>query len=241
MENVVRLVPPSAKGDGLDIDQGGTTETQVVEAAGSGVSLVRDPVGDQPWRMADPSEDGVPIRQREANENHRNSRRKSSDGEDDREVLGALEAGGGLRCRNDGKGTEEREVKHHRASFRVVPKSMTAQGPRAHYSADHMAIYVNIDHPQLAAAGSPEDGEFKVLMAECAVSEFALALVNLRIENGDPDIDPSKPWTILTAVRREMDETGAALAGAIRAYCAGPGEAEVSPAEPVPNASAVGE
>jgi hypothetical protein len=84
-----------------------------------------------------------------------------------------------------------------------------------------MTIYVNTDHPQIIAAGDEGAAEFKILLAECAASEFALALTAMRIEYGDPDVDPNQWPTILTAIRREESETGAELAQAIINYRAG--------------------
>ncbi len=77
---------------------------------------------------------------------------------------------------------------------------------------------MNTDHPQIAATGNESSVEFKILLAECAASEFALALTAMRIENGDPDVDPNQWPTIITAIRREQSETGAELAQAIKDY-----------------------
>ncbi len=99
---------------------------------------------------------------------------------------------------------------------------MGSDAPRAYYAAAHVTIYVNIDHPQIAATGDQSSVEFKVLLAERAASEFALALTAMRIENGDPDVDPSQWPTIITAIRREESETGIELAQAIAAYKANP-------------------
>ena len=84
-----------------------------------------------------------------------------------------------------------------------------------------MTIYVNTDHPQIAATGNETNLEFKILLAECAASEFALALTAMRIENGDPEVDPGQWPTIITAIRREESETGVELAQAIADYKAG--------------------
>ncbi len=81
-----------------------------------------------------------------------------------------------------------------------------------------MTIYVNTQHPQIAATGDESTVEFKILMAECAANEFALALTAIRIENGDPDVDPAQWPTIITAIRREESDTGAELAQAIIDY-----------------------
>ena len=95
---------------------------------------------------------------------------------------------------------------------------MGPDAPRAYYAAAYMTIYVNTDHPQIAATGNESSIEFKILLAECAASEFALALTAMRIENGDPDVDPNQWPTIITAIRREESETGAELAQAIVNY-----------------------
>lgn len=108
-----------------------------------------------------------------------------------------------------------------KGTFRVVPKAMGPSAPRAYYASTYLTIYVNTDHPQILAAGDESSPEFKILLAECAASEFALALTEMRIEHGDPEIDPSQWQTIVTAIRNEESETGAALAQAIASYRAG--------------------
>ncbi len=105
-----------------------------------------------------------------------------------------------------------------KGSFRVTPKAMGLQAPRAYYAASQMTIYVNTDHPQLVEAGTPLSKEYQLMMAECAAAEFALALTSIRIEHGDPEIDPNQWNTILTAIRRESSETGAELATAFATF-----------------------
>ena len=131
----------------------------------------------------------------------------------------------GIQDSQGNKGASYRDTKQGRhrklqpkGSFRVIPKAMGKDAPRAYYAAAYMTIYVNTDHPQIAAAGNEASAGFKILLAECAASEFALALTSMRIENGDPDVDPNQWPTIITAIRREESETGAELAEAITNY-----------------------
>ena len=64
---------------------------------------------------------------------------------------------------------------------------------RANYSREERTIYINIDHPQLAAAkgnSTIEEPTFKKLAYEVAFTEYSIALAAELNSNGDfIDID----------------------------------------------------
>jgi len=176
---------------------------------------IRDDTSKVRWRGAGETEKGdMKVREGELNAEHNGGKR----GDADREANAIQDPQGdkGARSRETEQGNRRRL--QPKGSFRVIPKAMGVDAPRAYYAATHMTIYVNTDHPQIAATGDPSGAEFKILLAECAASEFALALTAMRIENGDPDVDPGQWPTIITAIRREESETGAELAQAITDY-----------------------
>lgn len=217
MERKINLkVSASPSPLGLDVQKSDLSTAVEVSAGDEGdKEYIRDDKSDLRWREAGESEKGdLKVRESERNPEHDGSGR----GEDDKEANAVRDPKGekGAKFRDTAQGN--RKKLQPKGSFRVVPKSMGPDAPRAYYAAAHMTIYVNTDHPQIAATGNESSVEFKILLAECAASEFALALTAMRIENGDPDVDPTQWPTIITAIRREESETGAELAQAITNY-----------------------
>jgi len=203
---------------GLDVQQSEFAETSDASSGHEGdQEYVRDDSAGLKWRNAGEKEKGdIIVRENELNIGHREERREG--GRDDKETNALSDPAGekGAKPRETQQGNRKRL--QPKGSFRVIPKPMGSDGPRAHYAATHMTIYVNTQHPQIAATGDESTVEFKILMAECAANEFALALTAIRIENGDPDVDPAQWPTIITAIRREESDTGAELAQAIIDY-----------------------
>lgn len=217
MERKINLkVSASPSPLGLDVQISDVSATVGVSVGSNDEQeFVRNDESELRWRSVCPGEKGdIRVRENDRNLNHGGGGR----GEDDRETNGIRDPQGGkgaeARDTNEGK----RKKLQPKGSFRVIPKAMGQDAPRAYYAAAYMTIYVNTDHPQIAATGDEATAEFKILLAECAASEFALAITALRIENGDPDVDPSQWPTIITAIRREESETGAELAQAITYY-----------------------
>lgn len=71
--------------------------------------------------------------------------------------------------------------------FRVEFKPMGAESYRAVYISEERTIYINLDHPQLAAAkgmGSIDEPTFRRLAYEIAFSEYAIALSSELNEHG---------------------------------------------------------
>jgi hypothetical protein len=82
-----------------------------------------------------------------------------------------------------------------RGGFSVDFRSMTEAEKRAKYVRGERTIYVNLDHPQIAAAkgaGATDDPLFRRLAYEVAFSEYAIALASELAEN-DQYIEPSDP------------------------------------------------
>ena len=82
-----------------------------------------------------------------------------------------------------------------RGGFRVEFDSLGAESHRATYVRDERTIYINLDHPQLAAARgleSVEDAAFRRLAYEVAFSEYAIALAS-ELAARDEYLDPSDP------------------------------------------------
>ncbi|MBM4046689.1 MAG: ATP-binding protein [Planctomycetes bacterium] len=79
--------------------------------------------------------------------------------------------------------------------FSVKFERHGAETHRATYVRDERAIYVNLDHPQLAAAlkhGSIDDLSFRRLANEVAFAEYAVALAS-ELAARDEYMDPSDP------------------------------------------------
>lgn len=217
MERWVSLnVSASPSPLGLDV-QKSDLATTVGASTGTNEEeeFVRDDESKLRWRDSPDDEKGE-IRVCENDRNLHNGGTRS--GEHDRETTGVRDPHGDKGAKVRGTIQGNRNKFQPKGSFRVIPKAMGQDAPRAYYAAAYMTIYVNTDHPQIAAAGNESSAEFKILLAECAASEFALALTAMRIEHGDPDVDPSQWPTIITAIRCEESETGAELAQAITNY-----------------------
>ncbi len=216
MERKLNIRARATERDGLDVESG-PLEEDGASNGGEGIQHVRRPQGDIPYRPAEEGEtpDLVVL------EHHRTGPPKP---EPDKPPSGkkpvdaVSDPTGERRATTRGASEGSQPQRRPKGSFSVIPKDMGEEGPRAHYATTQMAIYVNTQHPQLAAAGSPETTEFKVLMAECAANEFALAVTAMRIENGDPEIDSAQWHSVIVAARREMSATGAELAHAIAGY-----------------------
>jgi hypothetical protein len=92
-------------------------------------------------------------------------------------------AGGGAGQRRSGGG------------FDVQFKHLGAESYRATYVSQERSIYVNLDHPQVAAArqlGSTDDPSFRRLAYEVAFAEYAIALASELAANNEY-LDPSDP------------------------------------------------
>lgn len=201
---------------GVEVQSSETSiESEASEKGEGEHEYVREDTSSVRWRQAVQGEKPeMTVMEHSAHSEHGDGER----GGEDKEANAVKDPEGdrGARLRESAQG-KQRRLKP-RGSFRVIPKAMGSDAPRAYYAASHMTIYVNTDHPQVAAAGSEASVGFKILLAECAASEFALALTAMRIENGDPEVDQNQWQTIIIAIRREESETGAELAEVIATY-----------------------
>jgi hypothetical protein len=204
---------------GVDVQHSDSIEISGVSDGGVSDEFIKDRTGAVTYRETGTEEKGdIIVKVHERHDEGGGGGGGGGTGEPDSEVDGVTDPAANKRARKKSTGSGERKTRIPKGSFRVVPKGMGSDGPRAYYASSHLTIYVNTDHPQLMAAGSLDSTEFKVLMAECAAGEFALALTSMRIENGDPEVDPTQWHTILTAVRNETNETAVELAKAIEVY-----------------------
>ena len=82
-----------------------------------------------------------------------------------------------------------------RGGFTIEFDNQGAESARATYQAEKRTIYVNLDHPQIAAARqgrSPEEPVFRRLAYEVAFSEYAIAVAS-ELDNRGEYIDASDP------------------------------------------------
>lgn len=90
---------------------------------------------------------------------------------------------------------------------------MGAESHRAAYVRDERTIYVNLEHPQIAAAlglGSSEDPAFRRLAYEVAFAEYAVALASEMDRQGNY-IDPSDPIVDIRETLNRLARKAAAL------------------------------
>lgn len=82
-----------------------------------------------------------------------------------------------------------------RGGFSVSFRNHGSESPRAEYQRSERTIYINLDHPQIAAAkgGSPDDNPiFRHLVNEIAFTEYAIGLVQELI-SGDEFLELAEP------------------------------------------------
>jgi hypothetical protein len=89
--------------------------------------------------------------------------------------------------------------------FRVEYRANGADNLRASFVSESQTIFINLDHPQVAAARSQdEDGDlfFRRLSFEIAFTEYALAFQGMMVRDGHY-LDPGEP---LTELRSQLDK-----------------------------------
>lgn len=89
---------------------------------------------------------------------------------------------------------------------------MGEESHRATYVRDERTIYINLDHPQLAAAkglDTIESPTFRRLAYEVAFAEYAVALAS-ELAGRDEYIDPSDP---IVDIRETMNRIARKAAG----------------------------
>ncbi len=106
------------------------------------------------------------------------------------------------------KGTPQR-----RGGFHIMFDTQGATSSRAIYQAEKRTIYINLDHPQIAAAKqgrSADDLTFRRLAYEVAFSEYSLALAS-ELDNRGEYIDPSDPIVDIRETINRVARLAAAL------------------------------
>ena len=82
-----------------------------------------------------------------------------------------------------------------KGGFRVIFRNLGAEEHRARYESTERTIYVNLDHPQIAAAkglATTEETSFRRLAYEVAFAEYAVALAS-ELETHGEYFDMSDP------------------------------------------------
>ena len=98
------------------------------------------------------------------------------------------------RAQTEGQGvTQETSSKASpkpRGRFRIEHVSLGPEAHRAEFDRSAMEIRINIDFPEIAVfAQDIEDFKFKFLEAEIAISEYAIAVVNYKVECHSIDVE----------------------------------------------------
>lgn len=101
-----------------------------------------------------------------------------------------------------------------RAGFRVRFVDMGSESNRAKYASDDRTIYLNLEHPQFAAAlegTTIEDVSFRRLAYEVAFSEYALALALELAQREGYYSDPTDPVVEIIETLNRLARKGAYL------------------------------
>jgi Histidine kinase-, DNA gyrase B-, and HSP90-like ATPase len=110
-------------------------------------------------------------------------------------------------------GTDRHRLSHAKGGFQVQFKQMGAESFRAQYIQDERAIYINLDHPLLAAAlraATIDDLSFRRLAYEVAFSEYAVALASEMVAH-EEYWDPSDPIVDIRGTLDRVSRRGASL------------------------------
>jgi hypothetical protein len=97
--------------------------------------------------------------------------------------------------------------------FHVRFKDMGEDSPRAEYFSEERTIFINLEHPQLAAARGArpiDDPVFRRLAYEVAFTEYAIALAQELAKRGEY-LDPSDPPVEIRSTVNRIARKGAHL------------------------------
>lgn len=97
--------------------------------------------------------------------------------------------------------------------FQVQFRDMGEASHRAEYRSDERSIYINLEHPQVAAArglGPVDDPIFRRLAYEVAFSEYAIALAQ-EFAKRDQYLDPTDPIFDIRETLNRVARKGAGL------------------------------
>jgi hypothetical protein len=112
-----------------------------------------------------------------------------------------------------GKKPADESTRRRSGGFKVDFREMGNEEARAKYEREHRIIYINLDHPQIAAAkgmAGIEDPTFRRLAYEVAFSEYAIALASeLAAKNWY--MDPAYPITDIRDTLNRLARAAASL------------------------------
>ena len=155
----------------------GSLESGVQERTSGVLTLMKDSSGET--RVELDSKGNVVILESQGDGGH--AREPTPD-----EPQRGAESEEGERAREAGTSGEKRR---RRGGFRVEYVNEGSEAPRARWVREKMLINLNLDFPELALfKENREDQRFKTLSGEIAISEYAIATVNLEVENGYVDV-----------------------------------------------------
>ncbi len=117
------------------------------------------------------------------------------------------------------------DKKKPRGGFKIEYVNEGADAFRAKFVREKMTIKVNMDYPELAIFKNKEDPRFKALSGEIALSEYAVASVNFKVEYGHVDV-ANTAYDALIEYRRSINRLGRKLAPLLIRWFS---EAEVPP------------
>jgi hypothetical protein len=107
----------------------------------------------------------------------------------------------------------KRDQPRQRGGFHIEFDNQGESSARAIYQAEKRTIYINLDHPQIAAAKqgrSAEDPTFRRLAYEVAFSEYSVALAS-ELDNRGEYVDPSDPIVDIRETINRVARQAAAL------------------------------
>jgi len=105
----------------------------------------------------------------------------------------------------------EGEKRKRRGGFKI---EYVHEGPdafRARWVREEMTIKLNLDYPELSIFRDIQDPRFKALSGEIAIAEYAIAAVNLEVENGYADVN-DRASDALIEYRRTITRLGKKIA-----------------------------
>ncbi len=91
----------------------------------------------------------------------------------------------GTKARETSTSGEKRKP---RGGFKIDYERAGPEAFRAKWVREDMIILLNLDYPELSIFRDIDDPDFKALSAELAISEYAIATVNLEVQHGYVDV-----------------------------------------------------
>ncbi len=114
----------------------------------------------------------------------------------------------GAKAREASTGGEKRRP---RGGFSVDYEKAGKDAFRARWAKDKMTIFLNLEYPELSIFKDTDDPRFKAISGEIAISEYAVATVNLEVEHGYVDVADSASEALIE-YRRIVNRVGRKIA-----------------------------